>query len=256
MSTVVGLSPFHLQRIFKKVTGVSPREYVEAARIRHLKMSLKRGESIRKSTYQSGYNTSSWLYSKPDAKLGMSPATYKTGGQGAHIGYVIADCRLGRVLVAGTDRGICAVGIADSDEKLKAFLQAEYPSGEITNERNQKSSLGIWVQRILGYLSNDKNIDLATLPLDIQGTAFQMRVWKELQSIPRGSVVSYSTVASRVGVPRGSRAVANACASNPTPLVIPCHRVVRKNGDMGGYRWGINRKEELLKSERDSLAKE
>jgi AraC family transcriptional regulator, regulatory protein of adaptative response / methylated-DNA-[protein]-cysteine methyltransferase len=244
-----GLSPFHLQRVFKRIVGISPREYAEAARLGRLKLSLKGGESVRKSIYRSGRNSTSWLYSNPFQKLGMRPAIYKSGGAGMSISYTTTGCRLGRLLVAGTQHGICAVSIADSDRSLESRLANEYPSAEIRREDTGK--LASWMERILEYLDGKEAISLSNLPLDIQATSFQYKVWKELLSIPYGSTRSYSEVAKRMSLPEATRAVANACAANPVPLVIPCHRVIRKNGDLGGYGLGVGRKKSLLKKEKE-----
>ncbi len=246
-----GMSPFHLQKVFKRVVGVTPREYQESARLRRLKLSLRNGEAVTKSTYKAGYNTSSWLYSHPQLKLGMNPSSYKSGGKGLTISYVFSDCYLGRLLVGGTAQGICAVSLADSDDKLLAYLREEYPKAHLIEDNN--TDLARWVNTILEYLDQGKDLGQSNLPINIRVTAFQLKVLKELQKIPYGSVRSYSEIARRVGCPDGSRAVANACASNPTALVIPCHRVVRKNGELGGYRYGVERKKRLLEGEGVSL---
>jgi AraC family transcriptional regulator, regulatory protein of adaptative response / methylated-DNA-[protein]-cysteine methyltransferase len=246
-----GLSPFHLQRTFKKVTGVSPREYIEALRLSKMKLSLKSGNSIRKSTYRSGYNTTGWLYFRPNEKLGMSPSKYKQGAEGIEIDYVIRDSPLGKLLVAATDKGVCLVNLADSDEKLVAHLRSEFPKATLqsgsTNQENKY--LAFSVEKILDYLTNGTDLERSNLPLDLYATAFQQRVWKELRAIPYGKVRSYSEVAKRIGSPKATRAVANACASNPVPLVIPCHRVVPKGGGVGQYGLGIGRKKILLELE-------
>lgn len=253
LSREASLSEFYFQRIFKQVTGITPRQYVEATRINRLKLSLKGGAAIRRSIYNAGYNTSSWLYSRPNAKLGMSPLLYKKGGEGLSISYITSGCPLGRLLVAATERGVCAVSLGDSDEKLFSFLSAEYPRADLRRANGRSNArLASWVREILDYLTTGKEID-RNLPLDFQATAFQWRVFKELQSIPYGSTRSYSDIAKGVGSADASRAVGNACNSNPTALVIPCHRVVRKNGDLGGYRWGIERKKFLLKKEGTGL---
>ena len=250
-----GVSLFHLQKTFKRITGLTPREYQESLRLRRLKLSLRKGESVTKSTYDAGYNTSSWLYSKPNTKLGMSPSNYKSGAEGMRIDYVIIDCSLGRLLVAGTSLGICAVSLGDNDAKLIAFLKSEYPMAKISGmEGDGGQPLRGWVDEILEYVDRRKDLACANLPVDLKVTAFQWRVLKELRKIPFGETRSYSEIAKKVGCPDGSRAVANACASNPAAIVIPCHRVVRKNGDMGGYRWGIERKEKLLENERSPVS--
>ena len=255
LSEKSGLSPFHLQRTFKKVTGVTPKEYIEATRLDRIKLSLRGGNSIRKSTYIAGYNTTGWLYFRPNQKLGMSPLTYKSGGKGLKICCIITQCPLGRLLVAATERGICRVSIADSDQRLFASLRGEYPNAELVRNDSQSDAVSLAVEKILDYLTKGSDLARSNLPLDLQATAFQMRVWKELSLIPYGEVRSYSEIARRVGLPKATRAVANACGANPVPLVIPCHRVIRKNGDLGGYGLGIERKKILLQNEgaKDSL---
>ncbi|HZW58514.1 MAG TPA: methylated-DNA--[protein]-cysteine S-methyltransferase [Nitrososphaerales archaeon] len=259
LSETEGLSPFHLQRKFKEITGLSPRQYLESTRLKHLKLSLMSGESTVKSTYRAGYNSSSWLYSGKRPRLGMSPSIYKKGGESELIYYTIADCALGRLLVGGTEKGICAVSIRDSDENLVSFLKAEYPRARIVPQRigaedagnGESGDFSSWVRHILDCLAQGRDIARTGLPLDIKGTAFQFRVWRELLKIPLGSTKSYNEVAKRIDCPRGSRAVANACARNHVALLIPCHRVVRQSGDIGGYRWGVQRKQHLLEQERE-----
>jgi AraC family transcriptional regulator of adaptative response/methylated-DNA-[protein]-cysteine methyltransferase len=251
LSKESGLSPFHLQRTFKKVTGVTPREYTEAVRMGRIRLSLKSGNSIAKSTYGVGYNTSGWLYFRPNEKLGMSPLKYKKGGEGLKIDYVITDSPLGKLLVAATERGVCLVSLADSNRKLLAHLLSEYPRAKLETDSDVRNdrNLSLSVEKILDYLTNGTDLENSNLPLDLQATAFQQRVWKELRAIPYGKVRSYSEVARRIGLPRATRAVANACASNPVPLVVPCHRVVPKGGGVGNYGLGVERKKSLLEKE-------
>jgi AraC family transcriptional regulator of adaptative response/methylated-DNA-[protein]-cysteine methyltransferase len=252
LSDVATQSPFHLHRSFKKITGVTPREYLEAVRVKHAKLALKRGESTRSSTYAAGHSSASWLYPhQGPSKIGVPPSIYKSGGDGLSINYTIADCSLGRVLVAGTNSGVCFVCLGNADDKLLAHLQNEYPNATISKQ-DSESSLEMWLSKILEYLEGKTRLGEKSLPIDVASTAFQMRVWKELQSIPYGKTLSYNEVAQRIGNPKAYRAVANACASNRVPLVIPCHRVVRKNGELGGYRWGVERKEKLLSMEAES----
>ena len=246
-----GLNPCHFQRIFKRFVGITPRQYAEASRVRQMKLALRRGESVRRAIYNSGRNSTSWLYTNPLAKLGMIPSTYKNKGRGLQINYSIKNCRLGKLLVAGTDRGICAVRMGDSEKILEALLMSEYQSAHI--QREDSDQLAIWVERILKYLDGDNVILLDALPLDIQATSFQYKVWKELQSIPYGATRSYSEIAKKLSKPKGSRAVASACAKNPVSLVIPCHRVIRKNGSLGGYASGLSRKASLLHEEKRNL---
>jgi AraC family transcriptional regulator of adaptative response/methylated-DNA-[protein]-cysteine methyltransferase len=255
LSEESGMSPFHLQRTFKKVIGLSPREYTEAVRVGRVKMALKSGSSVRKSTYQAGYNTSGWLYFRPNEKLGMSPMNYKNGGEGINIDYSISDTPLGRLLVAATERGVCFVFLADSDERLLARLRSEFPKAKVQEaSKNENTRLSISAEKIKEYITKGIDLQKLNLPLDLHATAFQRRVCKELQTIPYGRVRSYSEVATRIGLPRAVRAVGNACASNPVPLVIPCHRVVPKTGGVGNYGLGVQRKKILLEREGVDLA--
>ncbi|MDA4112189.1 MAG: bifunctional DNA-binding transcriptional regulator/O6-methylguanine-DNA methyltransferase Ada [Thaumarchaeota archaeon] len=250
LAEIANQSPFYFHRTFKRVMGITPRQYLEAVRLKHLKLSLKQGESTRRSTYKVGYNTAGWLYSERDSKIGVMPSDYKSGGQGLVIAYNISDCNLGRILVAATSRGVCFVCLGNSDGKLINYLSDEYPKATIISEPETDIQLQEWVSQILQYLEGKNKLLNSNLPIDVQATAFQWKVWKELQNIPYGTTRSYNDIANRVGVPRGYRAVANACASNRVPLAIPCHRVVRKNGDLGGYRWGVERKKKLLQLEK------
>ncbi|MDG6995525.1 MAG: methylated-DNA--[protein]-cysteine S-methyltransferase [Nitrososphaerota archaeon] len=250
LSSESGLSPFHLQRIFKRVTGVTPREYAEAVRLGRLKMSLRSGDSVRRSTYGAGYKTTGWLYFRPNEKLGMSPSKYRSGGEGLEIDYAITDCPLGKLLVAATERGVCFVSLDDSSQKLLSFLRSEYPKAKFRfSSGSENSKLSVALEKIMEYLTEGTDLENSSLPLDLQATAFQSRVWKELRAIPYGSVKSYSEIAERIGLPKATRAVANACAANPVPLVVPCHRVVPKNGGFGGYGLGVERKKLLLEKE-------
>lgn len=249
LARIAGQSMFHFHRNFRKVTGVTPRQYLEAVRLKHVKIALKRGESTRTSTYKAGHSSSSWLYSEGTSKLGMQqPSAYKSGGRGLTMSYAIADCSLGKVLVAGTQSGICFVCLGDSNDRLVAHLKDEYANAIISSDGGG-ADLQNWVAEIVEYLDGKTRLEQANLPLDVTATAFQLRVWKELQKIPYGRTRSYNEVAERIGNPKAYRAVANACGSNRVPLVIPCHRVVRKNGDMGGFRWGTERKKKLLAME-------
>ena len=246
LARIAGQSQYHFQRTFKKVTGISPKEYIEASRLGKIKKMLREGASIRGSTYAAGYKTTGWLYFDPNKKLGMSPGIYKKGGFGVEINYAIVDTSLGKLLVAATSKGICAVNLANSDQELLKDLRSEYPNAVISTAK-LNSKFDFWVKEIVDYL--DAARDLGELPLDISMTAFQWKVLKALQAIPLGEVRSYSQVAKYIGKPKATRAVANVCASNPVPLVIPCHRVIRNNGDIGGYGMGVRRKRILLHNE-------
>ncbi len=241
-------SPFHLERTFKRFLGITPRQYADALRLERLKSSLRGDRDVTTALYDAGYGSSRGLYERAPGQLGMTPATYRRGGRGIEISYATAHSPLGRLLVAATDRGICAVSLGDSDESLEQDLKTEFPQAGISRD---KSRLRLWVAALLAHLcGTEPHLDL---PLDVRATAFQWRVWQELRTIPYGETRSYAQIANALGRPKAVRAVANACAANPAALVIPCHRIVRDNGEPGGYRWGAERKRTLLS--RESLAK-
>lgn len=243
----IGVSPHHLQRTFKSITGITPRQYAEKLRLKNFKSSLKNGDDVTTALYEAGFGSSSRLYEKSSSQLGMTPATYRRGGKGMNISYAITDCYLGRLLVAATERGICAVSFGQDDEELASRLSAEYPAAVVLLD---EELLIEWIRAVLDYLNNSQPD--ARLPLDLQATAFQVRVWEELRRIPYGETRSYSEIAKAIGQPTATRAVARACATNPVAVVTPCHRVIRENGDLGGYRWGLERKQKLLKRERET----
>lgn len=238
-------SPFHLQRSFKASLGITPREYADSCRLRSLKRNLQAGDSVTRAMYDAGYGSSSRLYERTASQLGMTPDKYRRGAIAATIRYTLADSPLGRMLIAATDRGICAIQFARSDGELLEGLRHEFP---FAARRSDDRGLRPWVSDLLRQMGG-KELD-AALPLDIRATAFQRRVWTYLQSIPFGATRSYNDVAKGIGQPTASRAVARACAANPVAVAIPCHRVVRGDGSMGGYRWGIERKKALLEMER------
>ncbi len=243
----LGVSPFRLQRIFKSVAGITPRQYSAGLRMKHFKANLRNGDDVTQSLYDAGYGSSSRLYEGAQAKLGMTPATYRKGGQGMAISFTITDSHLGRLLVARTDRGVCSIAFGDTDSILASSLEREYPKAVI---REDETGLREWVSDLLDHLNGNKpNLEL---PLDLQATAFQLLVWEELRRIPFGETRSYAEIATRLGRPRATRAVARACASNPVALVTPCHRVVRNDGALSGYRWGTDRKQKLLDQEKRS----
>jgi AraC family transcriptional regulator of adaptative response/methylated-DNA-[protein]-cysteine methyltransferase len=244
----VGMSPYHLQRTFKRVLGVTPAEYVRAGRSERLKRELRRGETVSRATYGAGFGSSSRVYEIADAQLGMTPAAYRTGGRGVEIRYTITDSPFGRLLVAATERGVCAVKLGDHDRMLTQDLANEYPNAVIEHANGDRDHFATWVNAIVRHLEGtSRRLDV---PVDLRATAFQWRVWRALQNIPYGETRSYSDVARSIGAPRAARAVASACANNHVALVIPCHRVVREGGALGGYRWGIDRKQRLLARER------
>jgi AraC family transcriptional regulator, regulatory protein of adaptative response / methylated-DNA-[protein]-cysteine methyltransferase len=238
-----GVSPHHLQRTFKRVVGISPREYAEALRLRAVKARLKRGDAVTQALYEAGFGSSSRLYEHADARLGMTPATYGRGGRGMHIHYVIADSPLGRLLVGSTDRGVSAVYLHADDSVLEKALREEYPAAELVRDEAR----GPWVEAILAHLAGRR--PHLELPVDVQATAFQFQVWEALRRIPYGETRTYAEVAQSLGRPSATRAVARACATNRVALVIPCHRVVGKGGALTGYRWGAERKRALLDRE-------
>ena len=235
------MSPFHLQRTFKAALGVSPKQYADSCRINLLKQNLQSGKTVTTALYDSGYSSSSRLYERAQDHLGMTPDKYRRGAIGVAIRYTTSESPIGRVLVAATDRGICAIRFGDSDSDLELALRREYPFA--ARKRNDDDLKG-WSQRVLEHLKGNRLNQ--SLPLDIQATAFQRTVWEHLRTIPRGETKSYSEVARAIGRPTATRAVARACATNSVALEIPCHRVVREDGNLGGYRWGLERKKQLL----------
>ena len=240
----VNASPYHFQRVFTRLVGISPRAYQDALRAGRFRQGLREGAAVTGALYDAGYGSSSRVYERQPTG-GMTPAVYKRGARGVEVTYAIADSPLGRLLVAATPKGICSVKLGEKDETLERELRQEYPAALITPNR---TDLGRWINAILTYLSGRRpHLDL---PLDIQATAFQWKVWRYLQSIPYGETRAYSQVARDIGRPAAVRAVARACATNPTCLVIPCHRVVGKDGSLTGYRWGVERKKKLLSAEK------
>ena len=234
-----------LARAFKRVLGITPRAYAEAHRTARFKQELKRRKHVSPALYEAGYSSTSRVYEHTHEQLGMTPATYARGGPGVDIVFVTVPTSLGCLLVAATDRGICRVTLGDSAAELEADLRTEFDAARVRERKGGK--LEGFVDAILSYLEGtEPHLDL---PLDIRATAFQRRVWQELQQIPFGETRTYADVAQAIGQPKATRAVARACATNPAALVIPCHRVVREDGDLGGYRWGVERKRSLLERE-------
>ena len=245
LAAKVGVSPYYLHRLFKRVTGITPRQYADTCRLGALKTNLKNGRTIADALYEAGYGSSSRLYGQSSAQLGMTPAAYRRGGQGLQVYYVIVGSPLGFLLVAATERGVCSVKIGDDEATLEEALGREYAASEI---RREDTRLREWVEAILRHLSG--RLPHLDLPLDVQATAFERLVWEQLRRIPYGETRSYQEIAEALGRPTSARAVGRACGANPVALLIPCHRVVRKDGDAGGYRWGVTRKEALLDRER------
>lgn len=247
LSRSLGASSHQIERLFQRILGITPRQYTDARRMAQLKSSLRNGEKVAMATYDAGFGSSSRLYERASSHMGMTPAAYRRGGEGMKIAYTIAPCTLGRVLVAATERGISAVYLGNDAAALEKALAREYPRAEIRRDSN---GMAKWVGGVLDSLRGRE--PHAELPLDVHATAFQRRVWEELRRIPRGSTRTYSEVASAIGKPRAIRAVARACATNPVSIVVPCHRVIGKNGSLSGYRWGLERKRALLASESET----
>lgn len=237
-------SAFHLQRTFKAVLGITPKQYADSCRMRGFRQKLKAGHSVTRAMHDAGYSSSSRLYSRTASELGMEPAKYRRGAIAAPIRYTFADSPLGRMLVAATEKGICSIQFADSDEELEQALRQEFP---FAVRRRDDTDLANFAQKVIDKIRGSEPSEM--LPLDIRATAFQRRVWTYLQSLGLGETNSYSQVAKAIRRPSAVRAVARACATNPVAIVIPCHRVVRSNGESGGYRWGMQRKEKLLQME-------
>jgi AraC family transcriptional regulator of adaptative response/methylated-DNA-[protein]-cysteine methyltransferase len=240
------LSPAHLQRVFKRITGLTPRQYADACRMGRVKSRLRQRSTIMNAMLDAGFGSTSRLYERASSQMGMTPGNYRNGGLQTRIRWTVTACPLGRLLLAATDRGICAVKLGDTDKELQAILTSEYRAADLQRD---DAGLRDWADTIIRHLEgNQPHLDL---PLDVQATAFQWRVWQELQAIPYGSTRTYREVARRIKKPKAVRAVANACANNPVALVVPCHRVIRSDGGLGGYRWGIERKKKLLAKEKE-----
>lgn len=243
------VSPSHLQRTFKRIIGVSPKEFAAARRLSNFKTQVKQ-TNLMTAIYESGFGSSRALYEKANENLGMTPATYRKGGKDMHISFTTTDSDLGKLLVAATAKGICAVAFGASEEELVQNLIQEFPAADIQPDEDE---LRNYVREIVAYLSMSggaggtrKTLDL---PLDLQATAFQLRVWAELRRIPYGETRSYKQIAERLGNAKAVRAVARACATNPVALINPCHRIIGANGELTGYRWGVERKKALLDRE-------
>jgi AraC family transcriptional regulator of adaptative response/methylated-DNA-[protein]-cysteine methyltransferase len=244
LAQACGMSRFHFHRIFKARTGITPKAYAAAQRAQRLQQGLAKAPSVTDAIYAAGFNSSGRFYAAADGVLGMSPKAFRAGGSGASIRFAIGACSLGAILVAATDKGICAILMGDDPELLARDLQDRFPQAEL---RGAEAEFEATVAKVVGFVESP-GIGL-DLPLDVRGTAFQQRVWQALRAIPSGSTVSYAELAERVGIPSGARAIAGACAANPVAVAIPCHRVVRQDGSISGYRWGVERKAALLKRE-------
>ena len=249
LSARLQVSPHRLARGFKRLTGISPREYREARRLARLKASLQESRNVAEAVYDAGFGSSRAVYERAPSQLGMTPGAYRRGGQGVSIAYTLVDSPLGRLLVASTERGVCSVCIGQSDAALKKALFQEYPRASI---RKDATGLRRLVRAFAEHLAG--RMPQLDLPIDVQATAFQWKVWRQLRAIPYGETRSYSEIARAIGRPRAVRAVARACATNPCAVVVPCHRVIRQDGALGGYRWGLERKRALLERERQTTS--
>jgi AraC family transcriptional regulator, regulatory protein of adaptative response / methylated-DNA-[protein]-cysteine methyltransferase len=246
LGRVTRMSPYHLQRVFKKAVGLSPRAYASARRLDRMKSQLKNGATVSRATYDAGFASGSRAYAHARNGLGMTPGSYRNGGRDMTISHTVVATPVGQLLVAATDRGVCSVMLGDSAEELEAALQREYPAATL---RHGNGELREYAEQVLERLAGKAG---RPLPLDIGGTAFQLQVWDALRRIPPGQTRSYHAIARELGRPSAARAVARACATNHVAVVIPCHRAVRETGELGGYRWGIERKQHLLERERNA----
>ena len=243
----VMLSPFHLQREFKRVFGLTPRAYQSAVRTGRLKSRLNAGDSVSRAAYEAGFGSSRAVYETAAKTMGMTPGEYRRGAQGLRIRYDFADSPVGTILVAATNKGICAVSIGEDRRSLEKALSESFPGASLEKTGGRDPKMRHWAESVAA-LASGRNA--AIPPLDLQGSAFQLRVWEALQQIPVGETRSYSAIAAQLGAGGASRAVGRACATNPAALVVPCHRVVQTSGALGGYRWGLERKKMLLDAEK------
>jgi AraC family transcriptional regulator of adaptative response/methylated-DNA-[protein]-cysteine methyltransferase len=241
LASAVGASPFHLQRRFKEAFGVSPRDYQDAHRVEAVKSSLKNGSRVTDALYDAGYGSASRFYEKPH--LGMTARDYRAAGKGQRIGFCSFKSSLGTVLIAATEKGLCSVKLGDDAKRLERLLAEEFSAAQIV-----ETELKDLQAKILAFIEGEAS--LARLPVDIRGTVFQRRVWDELRRIPRGETRTYRDIARAIGAPDAVRAVGSACGANPVALVVPCHRAVRTDGGLGGYAWGLQRKQKLLELEK------
>jgi AraC family transcriptional regulator of adaptative response/methylated-DNA-[protein]-cysteine methyltransferase len=245
LADLAGLSPGHLQRVFKRVTGVSPKQYADACRVERLKAGLKQRRTVTTAMLEAGYGSSSRLYEQAATRLGMTPRAYQKGGPAVVVRFTVGRCDLGCVLLAATEKGVCAVSLGDVAAELEAWLRAEFPAATV---ERADTELRDWLQALLDHLAGE--LPHPDLPLDVRGTAFQRRVWQELRKIPPGETRTYAQVAAALGEPSAVRAVARACATNPVSVLTPCHRVVGSDGSLRGYRWGVERKKKMLEREK------
>jgi AraC family transcriptional regulator of adaptative response/methylated-DNA-[protein]-cysteine methyltransferase len=244
LAGAVGMSPWHFHRVFKSMTGLTPKAYAAAHRAKRMQEELSRRGTVTSAIYNSGFNSNGRFYAESNKRLGMKPTEFKAGGGGVTIRFAAGECSLGSILVAASDLGICSIAIGDDPNTLVRELQDRFRNAELIGGDKPFERM---VARVVAFVENP-SIGLE-LPLDVQGTAFQQRVWKALREIPCGTTCTYSELAQKLGQPNATRAVAGACAANPLAVAIPCHRVVRTDGSLSGYRWGVERKEKLLQVE-------
>jgi AraC family transcriptional regulator of adaptative response/methylated-DNA-[protein]-cysteine methyltransferase len=256
LASRVSLSPYHFHRLFRRVAGVTPKAYASAIRQAKLVGKLQKSASVTEAIYDAGFPSSSRFYEASAATLGMKPSVYRRGGEGESIWHVVRKCSLGRVLVAGTAHGVCAILLGDDPAALAAGLRARFPKANLSDSNSDSSvTFDRWVEQAVRLVDDPLRSAARALPLDVRGTAFQCRVWKTLQAIRPGSTLSYAEVAAAIGKPRAVRAVANACAANRLAVAIPCHRVIAADGKPGGYRWGTDRKKRLLEREQPAKSR-
>jgi AraC family transcriptional regulator of adaptative response/methylated-DNA-[protein]-cysteine methyltransferase len=244
LAGAVGMSPWHFHRVFKSMTGLTPKSYATAHRATRMREELSRRGTVTSAIYNSGFNSNGRFYAETNKRLGMKPAEFKAGGDGATIRFAVGECSLGSILVAASDLGICSIAMGNDPNLLLRELQDRFPNAKLIGGDRQFEQT---VARVVAYVENPSAV--LELPLHVQGTAFQQRVWKALCEIPRGTICTYSELARKLGQPSATRAVAAACAANTLAVAIPCHRVVRTDGSLSGYRWGVERKEKLLRVE-------
>jgi len=251
LATIAGLSPTHLQRAFRRRYGVSPAEYARARRFHQLREVLRDGAAVTDAVYEAGFGSGSRVYEESDRRLGMTPASYRAGGAGASIRYTTTQTPLGRLLVATTAKGICSVTLGQDDRELETRLAEEFPLAERERVDEGREE---WLDAVIARVAHDlgwSDRDAPALPpLDVAATAFQWRVWDALTRIPRGETLSYGELAAALGVPKAARAIGRACGSNKLALLVPCHRIIREDGSLGGWRWGMDIKQQLLATER------
>jgi AraC family transcriptional regulator of adaptative response/methylated-DNA-[protein]-cysteine methyltransferase len=245
VATKLDTTPDALRRDFKRVLGVSPKQYAAGRRVERFRAEVRDGRDVTGALYTAGYGSSSRLYETSDARLGMTPSSYGKGGAGASIAFTTASSALGTLIVGATERGICWVALGDGEADVEARLRAQFPAADVI--ARDDTALAAAVQEVLRRI--DGQVPHESLPLDVRGSAFQLRVWQELQRIPRGETRSYGELAASLGMPQGARAVGSACGANPVAVVVPCHRVVTATGELGGYAWGVDAKEQLLDRE-------